>query len=173
MCRGSLGRLTSKTSSPPRKFGSLRPIGKISRLTSIMPFSTRTLCDRVPSGTLICRKLARLGRIADVDDARSVRRRDMADIGDPIAHDDLAAAEAIEVADDPDPLADAAHKPLSYRAFLRKFLYARPRCGQPIAYAQQLWSGVRRRACRSPRFGMSFAGLTGKRRDCARELRSS
>jgi hypothetical protein len=47
------GLPTSKTSRPPLKSGSTRPIGKTSRLTSMTPFSTRTLCDRVPSGTLI------------------------------------------------------------------------------------------------------------------------
>src|SRR2546429_638195 len=46
------------------------------------------------------RKLARLGGIADVDDARAVRRRDVADICDPLAHDHLPAAITIEVADD-------------------------------------------------------------------------
>src|SRR5215468_3667203 len=46
------------------------------------------------------RKLARLGGIADVDDAGAVRRRDVADIGDPLAHDHLPAAITIEVADD-------------------------------------------------------------------------
>src|SRR5262249_53460256 len=46
------------------------------------------------------RELARLGGIADVDDARAVRRRDVADICDPLAHDHLSAAITIEIADD-------------------------------------------------------------------------
>src|SRR5215471_13482919 len=46
------------------------------------------------------RELARFGGIADVDDAGAVRRRDVADICDPLAHDHLPAAITIEVADD-------------------------------------------------------------------------
>ena len=58
--------------------------------------------------------------LADIDDGRPIRRRDVTDVGDPVAHDDLAPADAIEVADDPDALADAAHKSLSYRRIFEK-----------------------------------------------------
>src|SRR5262245_64608031 len=51
-------------------------------------------------GNADCCELARLGGIADVDDAGAVRRRDVADICDPLAHDHLPAAITIEVADD-------------------------------------------------------------------------
>src|SRR5260370_10000325 len=42
------------------------------------------------------RKLARLGGIADVDDARAVRLRDVADICDPLPHDTFPPSITIE-----------------------------------------------------------------------------
>src|SRR5262249_17859334 len=53
-------------------------------------------------------EFARLGRIADVDDARSMRGRDVADIGNALAHHHLPPAETIEVADDLESVAAPA-----------------------------------------------------------------
>src|SRR5262249_57379490 len=52
-------------------------------------------------GNADCCELVWLGGVADVDDAGAVRRRDVADIRDPLAPDHFPAPITIEVAHDP------------------------------------------------------------------------
>src|SRR5262249_14416486 len=78
----------------------------------------------------------------DVDDAGAVRRRDVADIGDPLAHDHLPAAITIEVADDLYTVTMPAVHAQPDEGRFDKTLSCACACGQPIGLG-----GARARSC--------------------------
>src|SRR5262249_17023058 len=97
---GSGGGAAVVALKPAAKVGDLAADRKDSAIDQHHAVLDPHLVRQGALGNADCCELARLGGIADVDDAGAVRRRDVADIRDPLAHDHLPAAITIEVADD-------------------------------------------------------------------------